>query len=246
MNLLPQDTLFAHCRFRFFPRRITIVLPPPRPRRHPIFKGMSLPLIVGIAALLLPSLALPRNATCAKFTAGQEQSAQPQTQPPPASDQTAPPAAPKSGTTSITPQTPAKTTPSKGKRKSATSNQAPPAAAKKPASHKKKSAATPADGPKKVVVRHGSTADPDVQFAPGMSRGQAYYQKQTTEQLLAGTEANLKTASARQLQPGEQDSVEQIKSLMEQSKLAIVMGDLQRARTLAYKAQLLSNELVKH
>jgi outer membrane biosynthesis protein TonB len=221
---------------------------------------MSLPLIVGIAALLLSSPALPRSGPSGKFSyqAGQS-TQQPQTSPAPP-DQNAPAEQPKTEPPSSSPQTPAATSPQvpeqpkspetkteKKSEKVATSSKTPTAAAKKTKHHKKKSAAEPStDGPKKVVVRHGSTADPEVQFTPGMSQGQAHYQKQTTEQLLAGTEANLKTASARQLQPGEQDSVEQIKSLMEQSKLAIVMGDLQRARTLAVKAQLLSNELVRH
>jgi hypothetical protein len=120
-------------------------------------------------------------------------------------------------------------------------------APKKKTTHiKKKPVVTkPAGEPKKVVVRQGSTADPQVQFTPGMSQGQAYYQKQTTEQLLAGTEANLKTAATRLLQPSDHDSVEQIRTLVDQAKLAITQGDLQRARTLATKAQLLSNELLQ-
>jgi hypothetical protein len=39
--------------------------------------------------------------------------------------------------------------------------------------------------------------------------------------------------------------VNQIRQFMEQSKAAVEAGDLERARTLAWKAQLLSDELVK-
>jgi hypothetical protein len=39
--------------------------------------------------------------------------------------------------------------------------------------------------------------------------------------------------------------VTQIHQFMDQSKTAVKDGDLERARTLAWKAQLLSEELVK-
>ena len=214
---------------------------------------MSLPLIVGIAALLLPMPGPPHGGPYTR-PACWEQSSQQQPQTTPAApDQNEPAEQPKTETSPGTPVPEPKApeqpkSPERSSAKSSGNSKSSKARASNKSKHHKKKpvAQPPADGPKKIVVRHGSTVDPEVQFTPGMSPGQANYQKQTTEQLLAGTEANLKTASARQLQPGEQDSLEQIKSLMEQSKLAIVMGDLQRARTLAYKAQLLSNELVKH
>jgi len=63
--------------------------------------------------------------------------------------------------------------------------------------------------------------------------------------MLGTTEANLKKVAGRQLTPNEQDMVNQARQFMEQAKAAVAAGDLERARTLAWKAQLLSEELVK-
>jgi hypothetical protein len=63
--------------------------------------------------------------------------------------------------------------------------------------------------------------------------------------MLAATEANLKKIAGQQLSSNQQDMVNQIRQFMEQSKAAVEAGDLERARTLAWKAQLLSDELVK-
>ena len=64
-----------------------------------------------------------------------------------------------------------------------------------------------------------------------------------TDQLLASSDANLKKISGRQLSDGQQDTVKQIKSYMEQAKVAKDDGDVQRAYNLAMKANLLSAEL---
>lgn len=113
--------------------------------------------------------------------------------------------------------------------------------------HKKtnKKAVPPADGPKKIVVRNGSTADPELEFSPGLPRGEASYQRQTTTQLLAGTEAKLKALSGQKLNANDQALVDQIRNFMDQAKAAVNAGDLQRGHTLAYKAHLLSNELMR-
>jgi hypothetical protein len=63
--------------------------------------------------------------------------------------------------------------------------------------------------------------------------------------MLDTTEANLKKIGDRQLNTEQQDMVTQIHQFMTQSKAAVGDGDLERARTLAWKAQLLSEELVK-
>ena len=63
--------------------------------------------------------------------------------------------------------------------------------------------------------------------------------------MLESTEANLKKIAGRQLTPNQQDMVNQIRQFMDQSKTAAEAGDLERARTLAWKAQLLSEELIK-
>jgi len=63
--------------------------------------------------------------------------------------------------------------------------------------------------------------------------------------MLDATEANLKKLAGKQLTPNQQDMVSQTRQFMQQSKAAVEAGDLERARTLAWKAQVLSEELVK-
>ena len=111
---------------------------------------------------------------------------------------------------------------------------------------KRKAPAQAATGPRKTVVRNGSTADPVVQLAPSVTDQQASQQRQSTAQLLAATDANLTKISARQLTSSQQDMVNQIRNYMQQAKTAESAGDLQRARNLAFKAQLLSDEVLRH
>lgn len=95
-----------------------------------------------------------------------------------------------------------------------------------------------------MIVRQGGTSEPSIQLAGGAA-GQASHERDTANQMLGTTEANLKKVAGRQLSPNEQDMVNQARQFMEQSKAAVAAGDLERARTLAWKAQLLSEELVK-
>jgi hypothetical protein len=111
---------------------------------------------------------------------------------------------------------------------------------------KRKAPAQAATGPRKTVVRNGSTADPVVQLAPSVTDQQASQQRQSTAQLLAATDANLTKISARQLSSSQQDMVTQIHNYMQQAKAAETAGDLQRARNLAFKAQLLSDDVLRH
>jgi hypothetical protein len=119
-------------------------------------------------------------------------------------------------------------------------------AAPKKRRHRKHTAATSNSAPEKKVVRNGGTADPAVQLAPGVSNEQASRQRQSTSQLLATTDTNLKQLAARQLSTTQQDSVSQIRKYMEQAKAAEDAGDVQRAQNLASKALMLSDDLVKH
>jgi hypothetical protein len=132
----------------------------------------------------------------------------------------------------------------------------PGASAKKPTStpktaakkrrRRKHVAAKPDSSPEKKVVKNGGTADPAVQLAPGVSNEQASRQRQSTTQLLATTDTNLKQLASRQLSVTQQDSVSQIRKYMEQAKAAEGAGDVQRAQNLASKALMLSDDLVKH
>jgi hypothetical protein len=63
--------------------------------------------------------------------------------------------------------------------------------------------------------------------------------------MLGTTEANLKKIAGRPLTSDQQNIVNQIRQFMEQSRAAVGDGNLDRARTLAWKAQVLSEELVK-
>ncbi|MGA8866714.1 MAG: hypothetical protein WB510_07075 [Candidatus Sulfotelmatobacter sp.] len=67
----------------------------------------------------------------------------------------------------------------------------------------------------------------------------------TTAELLAATEDNLKKLSGRELKPDQQQTLNQIREFMEQSKQATAAGNLEGGQNLASKARLLSDELVK-
>jgi hypothetical protein len=97
----------------------------------------------------------------------------------------------------------------------------------------------------KVVVRNGGVSNDPVQLAPAMSKEQELRSRQSTEQLLASTDANLKSVAGRQLSPAQQSMLDEIHTYVRQSKGATDSGDLTRAHTLANKALLLSGELAK-
>src|SRR6266581_2647293 len=104
---------------------------------------------------------------------------------------------------------------------------------------------SPSSGPRKRVVRRGSTTDPTIQFSPGLTQKQASAQRQNTSQLLASTDADLRKISNRQLTPAQQDALNQSRRYIEQAKTADASGDLQRAHNLAFKARQLSDELLQ-
>lgn len=214
---------------------------------------MYLAAILGFFVLTTPSVAVLSPAQILLFTqdsqppapepqgaspagAAQEPAApggEPKSEAPP--PQTTPPPDATPEVPKTQPETPAKTP--EPKTKTATRKR-----------HRAKHTATtpPGAAPEKKVVRNGSTTDPVVQLAPGMSAEQASSQRQSTTQLLATTDANLKEISTRQLGQTQQDSVSQIRKYMEQAKAAEAAGDVERAHNLASKALLLSDDLVKH
>lgn len=95
--------------------------------------------------------------------------------------------------------------------------------------------------PKKVIVRQGGTSEPSIQLAGGPTGA---HERDTATQMLQSAEANLKRITGSQLTSSQKDMVTQIRQFMDQSKTATTAGDIERARTLAWKAQLLSEELV--
>ena len=98
----------------------------------------------------------------------------------------------------------------------------------------------------RVVVRNGGARDTAPQISPGMGNEQAAHAKETTSELLATTEANVKRLGGRQLSANQQSMLDQIKTYIRQSKQASESGDVDRAHTLAFKAHLLSDELARH
>jgi len=108
-----------------------------------------------------------------------------------------------------------------------------------------KTADTPANcPPSKIVVRHGGSSEPTIHLAGGPAGEQAAQQQDRSNQMLEAAELNLKKVDASRLTANQRDMVKQIRQFMQQSKAATTAGDLDRARMLAWKAQLLSEELV--
>jgi hypothetical protein len=99
--------------------------------------------------------------------------------------------------------------------------------------------------PTKVIVQQGSTTEPSIELAGGASGAQASNERNTAIQMLETTEANLKKVEATQPDSSQQEMIKQVRQFMDQSKAATSAGDLDQARTLAWKAQLLSEELLK-
>lgn len=99
--------------------------------------------------------------------------------------------------------------------------------------------------PPKTIVRHGGAAEPSIQLEGGPPTSQAAQQRAVVNQLLEVTENNLKKARGKQLSSIQQGTLSQARAFVQQSKDAISDGDLDRARTLAWKAETLSEDLIK-
>jgi len=91
-------------------------------------------------------------------------------------------------------------------------------------------------------VRQGGTTEPAIRLAGGDQESQ---KRNEANQMLGSTDANLKKISGIQLSPEQQDTVSQIQQFVVESKAALAAGDMERGHTLAWKAQLLSEDLVK-
>jgi hypothetical protein len=98
--------------------------------------------------------------------------------------------------------------------------------------------------PPKVIVKQGGITEQSIQLAGGSAGGEATQKKDAANRMLAATEDNLKKIAGRQLSATEQDSVSQIRQFVDQSKSALAAANVERAQTLAWKAKLLSDDLV--
>lgn len=110
----------------------------------------------------------------------------------------------------------------------------------------KRAAPTDSSTPQKVVVREGGATEPKSQIAPGVTPAEAVRQRQNAERWLVSTDGQLKQLAGRTLNPQQQETVGQIHHYVQSARSALKEGDVGRASTLAQKAQLLSDDLVKH
>jgi len=197
-------------------------------------------LLSGIAGMAPVTPASVKLWTSPQSTSAPQQPASPGAQAPAASQ-------------SSSPQEPTKPPPKKIHHKKPPASDCTPAvspansSSPAPASDGPKSA--PATDPKncppsKVIVRQGGTAEPTVQLGGGPAGDEATQKRNVVNQLLGLTDANLKRIAGRQLAPNEQDTVTQIQQFSDQSRAARDAGDLELARVLAWKAELLSEDLV--
>jgi hypothetical protein len=93
-------------------------------------------------------------------------------------------------------------------------------------------------------VKQGGITEQSIQLAGGSAGGDSTHKKDDANRMLVATEENLKKIAGRQLSTAQQDSVSQIRQFVDQSKTAITAGNLERAQTLAWKAKLLSDDLL--
>jgi hypothetical protein len=97
--------------------------------------------------------------------------------------------------------------------------------------------------PEKTIVRKGGITEQSIQLAGGSAGDQAQ-KRDAANQMIAATEQNLYKLTGRQLSNAERDSVIQIRQFVDQSRTALTAGNLERAQTLAWKAKLLSEDLI--
>lgn len=118
--------------------------------------------------------------------------------------------------------------------------------AKRHRAHKAAPQPAGAGEPRKIVVREGGAIEPTARIAPGLAPQEAGQQRQNTEDLLRLTEESLKQLAGRTLDSPRQETAAQIHNYVEGAHSALKDGDTQRAHTLALKAHLLADDLLKH
>ncbi len=88
-------------------------------------------------------------------------------------------------------------------------------------------------------------SDAPIQLEGGDGTQQTHQQKDSTNQMLTSTEQNLRKLDGRQLTGDQQNMVSQARQFVDEARKAMTAGNFDRARTLAWKAQLLSEDLIK-
>jgi len=101
------------------------------------------------------------------------------------------------------------------------------------------------NNPKKIIpAEPAPTPQQTGQISPGPTPADGGNSQASTDQLLQGAEANL-NGITRTLSKDEEAMRAQIREFIKQSRTATTENDPARAHTLAVKARLLSDELVK-
>jgi len=101
-----------------------------------------------------------------------------------------------------------------------------------------------AAAPRKIVVRRGGAKEPATQIAPGMTPAEAARERQNAEQWLRSTGDQLPQLEVLP-DVHQQETVVQIRNYMDGARSALQEGDVRRASTLAEKAHLLAEDLLK-
>lgn len=96
-----------------------------------------------------------------------------------------------------------------------------------------------------TVIRNGGSQEPSIELLGGAGGQQASNEKTTTDQLLAATKENLDKVSGKNLSSSQQAMITQIQQFISESRESVAAGEMDRGRTLAMKAKLLSDELAK-
>lgn len=111
---------------------------------------------------------------------------------------------------------------------------------KKHATHEKAKSAD--SSPSKTVVRNGGVEEPSVALSSDEGQRQAARIRETNR-LLAAADLDLKDVAVRGLNASQEATIKQIRSYMDQAKAAQNSGDVERAYTLANKANMLAADL---
>jgi len=95
-------------------------------------------------------------------------------------------------------------------------------------------------------VRQGGAAEPSAQIVTGMTLQEAIAQRQDAEKSLDAADENLRRLLGRPLDAQQEETVSQIHNYMGRARSALREGDISRGHTLAVKANLLAEDLVKY
>jgi hypothetical protein len=97
-----------------------------------------------------------------------------------------------------------------------------------------------------TVVPEGGAKEPPAQIAPGLAPDEAKRNRREAEQWLSATDVQLKELTNRHLSEPRQEVVSQVRNYQLGARSALKEGDLRRAHTLALKAHLLADDMIKH